>query len=362
MPQSGAGISRSAGTCSRPLRIRAATCSVELDGLIAEIEHAENDRLARDRLQHAQIEPGLRRLDRDLVSRAVGERLQERVAAAALVVHQLGVAEAHMQRLGSRHADEGAIDRPERVARRDIGRGLDPGLVDLNDVGARALEVVRLLVHRRREIHHELLLVVVELVLGLARHRERPGQRDLDPAVGVAAQELDVAQLDRMPAPDLPCDPRHPARVAAPPGDGSGVVDVDPVERRGEAVRVALAAHLAIGDDVDAGPLHVADREQRRVVLRLLEPGFGHPPDFWHAHARHQRAQQLAVDQPLGLRIAADHGRRQDAIGPHQRPSSRIATARVKPAEAPLMLNGKQHTEKPVAGSASRLCSFSRWQ
>jgi hypothetical protein len=33
-------------------------------------------------------------------------------------------------------------------------------------------------------------------------------------------------------------------------------------------VRVALAADLAIGDDVDAGGLHVADRELGRVVLR----------------------------------------------------------------------------------------------
>ena len=50
----------------------------------------------------------------------------------------------------------------------------------------------------------------------------------------------------------------------------------------------------------------------------------------------------------------------QEVIDAHQRPSSRMATARVKPAEAPLMLTGKQHSEKPMAGSASRLCSFSR--
>ena len=54
--------------------------------------------LAPDALQHAEIELGLRRLDRDLIDRAVGERLQERVAAPALVVHELRVAEAHVQR------------------------------------------------------------------------------------------------------------------------------------------------------------------------------------------------------------------------------------------------------------------------
>ncbi len=42
--------------------------------------------------------------------------------------------------------------------------------------------------------------------------------------------------------------------------------------------------------------------------------------------------------------------------------SSKIATARVQPAEAPRILCGKQAMMKPSAGSASRLCSFSMWQ
>jgi hypothetical protein len=47
------------------------------------------------------------------------------------------------------------------------------------------------------------------------------------------------------------------------------------LQRRRKAVRVALAPHLAVGDDVDPGLLQVADREQRRVVLRLLEEFLG---------------------------------------------------------------------------------------
>jgi len=42
--------------------------------------------------------------------------------------------------------------------------------------------------------------------------------------------------------------------------------------------------------------------------------------------------------------------------------SSKMATARVNPAEALRILNGKQAMVKPVGGSASRLWSFSRWQ
>lgn len=44
------------------------------------------------------------------------------------------------------------------------------------------------------------------------------------------------------------------------------------------------------------------------------------------------------------------------------RQSSKMATARVQPAEAPRILCGKQLTVKPCGGRASRLCSFSRWQ
>ena len=42
--------------------------------------------------------------------------------------------------------------------------------------------------------------------------------------------------------------------------------------------------------------------------------------------------------------------------------SSRIATARVQPADAFLIFAGKQAIENPVDGSASRLPSFSIWQ
>jgi hypothetical protein len=50
-----------------------------------------------------------------------------------------------------------------------------------------------------------------------------------------------------------------------------GVVDVDAGERRRKPVRVALAALLAVGDDVQSGPLLVPDRHQRGVVLGLLQ-------------------------------------------------------------------------------------------
>jgi hypothetical protein len=116
-----------------------------------------------------------------------------------------------------------------------------------------------------------------------------------------------------MAAADLAHDPRHERGLAGAAGDRRRVLDVDAAERGREAVGVALAAHLAVGDDVDPSALHVADREQRRVILRLLEPGLGDAPDFWHADARHGHAEARPVDQPVGLRVAADHRGRQEA-------------------------------------------------
>jgi hypothetical protein len=42
--------------------------------------------------------------------------------------------------------------------------------------------------------------------------------------------------------------------------------------------------------------------------------------------------------------------------------ASRIATARVQPAEARSIFTGKHDTMKPVDGSCSRWCNFSMWQ
>ncbi len=89
----------------------------------------------------------------------------------------------------------------------------------------------------------------------------------------------------------------------------AGVVEIDPVERRGEAVRVALAALLPIGEDVDPGPLLVADRQHGRVVLGLLEELRGNAPELARPHARRETARELRpVDEPVGLGVGPDQG------------------------------------------------------
>ena len=204
-----------------------------------------------------------------------------------------------------------AVDRLHRIAAGEIGIVAHPGLVELDHVGAGLLQVERLGVDGFGERHRQLLVVLVEFVLGLLAHGERAGQGDLGGMVGVLAQELHVAQLDRPGALDLADHARHRRLVAVARDDDGGIVGVDAFERGGKAVGIALAADLAVGDDVDAGALHVADRDDGRVVLRFFEMLFRQPPHLVHARARHGFRQHGAVDQPFRLRIASDHGGRQ---------------------------------------------------
>jgi hypothetical protein len=125
----------------------------------------------------------------------------------------------------------------------------------------------------------------------------------------VRAQELQILHLHRMAAADRPDDARHRIRMPRAVERGARVVDVDPVERGREAVRIALAADLAVAHDVEAGVLLRADGDQRRVVLRLLQVRRRHPPELGRPHARRKApGELLAVDQPVGLREAADDG------------------------------------------------------
>src|SRR6266446_7070860 len=89
------------------------------------------------------------------------------------------------------------------------------------------------------------------------------------------------------------------------------VVEVEACERGGEAVRVAFAPGLAVGDDVEARLLLRPDGEERGVVLRLREIGLRNAPQLGGAHAgRDVLCQPLAVDQPVGLRVASHESRR----------------------------------------------------
>ena len=183
------------------------------------------------------------------------------------------------------------------------------GLVDLHDVGAGGEEITNFLVDGGGVIHRRGVLARIVVVLGLLAHREGAWHGHLDRPGGVGAQEPYVLHFDRAPAPDRAHDARHRIGMARAVERGARIVDVDALERRGEPVRIALAADLAVGDRVDAGQLHLADGDEGGVVLRLEQVRLGNPPGVARAHAGNRvRAESFAVDQPLGLRVAPDDG------------------------------------------------------
>ncbi len=201
-----------------------------------------------------------------------------------------------------RTPSERAIERGDAVFAGFVRRSLHPGLVDLNVIRAGGEQVLDFFVHRGCVVQRDGFLVFVELVHRLLGHGERTGHGDLDLPVRVSPQELDIAHLYRVLSPDLALDARDQNLMPAAAGDLAGIIQVEPFERRREAVGIALASHFAVGEDVQAGALLVADREQRGVILGLFQPFQRHAPQIGGADARgHLFAELVAINQPVGL-------------------------------------------------------------
>ncbi len=209
-------------------------------------------------VQHRTIELRLRRFDRDLLHGRGGQLRQERIALRPHV-DDGGIAETDVDGRGTLDAVERSLQPVQPDLAGLVRTRLHIGLVDLHDVGAGREQILDLRVHRRGVVEHHLLLVLVEIVLRLLRHRKGTGDGDLDRALGIGAQELHVAHLDWMLAAYFAGDARHWIGMAGAVERGAGIVDVDAFQRGGEAVGVALAPLLAVGDDVEAGALLVAD-------------------------------------------------------------------------------------------------------
>jgi hypothetical protein len=110
-----------------------------------------------------------------------------------------------------------------------------------------------------------------------------------------------------VPAPDRAGDPGHRVGDAGAAEQGARVVQVHAVQRGGEPVRIALPDLLAVGDDVQPGPLLVAQREQGGVPLSLLQVRGADPPQFTGPDpGRQPVAEPVPVDEPVRLRVAAD--------------------------------------------------------
>src|SRR5215510_3950877 len=179
-----------------------------LDRHVAEVDDAEDDGLAQAG-ELGAIELRLRGLDRDLLHPRLLELGQERVAGRLVGLHGLGIAEADVDRRGSADAVERRIEHLDAIGLGLLRPRLHPRLVDLHDVGAAGEQVLDLGIDGGGIVEGHRFLVAVKIVLRLLRHGEGTGHRYLDHAIRVGAQEFHVADLDRMPAPDLSHHARH---------------------------------------------------------------------------------------------------------------------------------------------------------
>src|SRR5688572_18005743 len=91
------------------------------------------------------------------------------------------------------------------------------------------------------------------------------------------------------------------------PVHGDAVLfQVNPVQGRGEAVRVAFAPDLAIRDDVEPGFFLRPYGYQRRVALGFLEIRLRNAPQLPGAYPRRQAAcKPGSIDKPFRLWIAS---------------------------------------------------------
>src|SRR3989449_6889826 len=259
--------------------------------------------------------------------------------ALPIYVDDGGVAEADVHRRGSGNAFECAVEGRKAVPAGLLRPRLHVGLVDLHDVGAGGEQIANFFVHRDRVIHRRLFLGPVVLVLRLLAHGEGTGYGHLDRLFRVGPQKLQILDLYRVLPPNLSDDTRHRVGVSRAVERRAGIVGVHAFERGGETIGVALAPDLAVGDDVQARFLLGADREQRRVFLRLREKRIGDTPQLFRAHARWKApGELLAVDQPLRLRVTPyQRGRKQhaqDAASTTVTPVTILSCRRPKPFAA----------------------------
>ena len=180
---------------------------------------------------------------------------------------------------------------------------VERGLVELDDVDAGGLDRARLVVQDFGERPRELLAAPVMRVVQGVDHRHRAGQRELDLAVGRAAQEARGVHEHRLPARDRADDDGNVGIVAVADAHGLPVLEVHAVEALEKRRHEMPARLLAVGDDVDAGLLLVAEHQADRVLHPLGERVAFEPPGS---------PERFRLGEPRGLGQTAGDRRLQE--------------------------------------------------
>ena len=223
------------------------------------------------------------------------------------------VAKADMHRRGAFNAFERLIERSQSVRTRLLRTRLHVWLIDLHYVRTGCEQIPDLRIHRRGIVHRRVLATATVVIdLRLLRHGE--GSRDgcLYVSARMPAQKLKIAHAHGVLSANGTDHARHRIGVPAAIESHARIIQVDPIERGGEAIRIALAADLPIGNDIEPGVFLRLDGHQRGIVLRLRQIRLRYAPQLECPHPRREApGEPLAVDKPLRLRIASDKRRGQ---------------------------------------------------
>ena len=275
--------------------------------MTGKIDDTENDFLPRQPFENGTVETRLRCFDRHLRATALTELRKEGVARRPHV-NDGRVTKADVHRRGADDVLERPIEGGHSKRARLLGPSLHVRLIDLYDIGAGVEEIADFLVHSGGIVHRcKFATSSVVVDLRLLRHCERPWHRHLDASLCVTAQELKIAHADRVAPADFSNHPGHGIRMTAAIQRHAGIVEVDTVEGGRKAVRIAFAADLSVGDDVEPRILLGFDGNERRVVLGFSQMRLGHPPQLPRTHPwRKAPGKAFAINQPVGLWIATD--------------------------------------------------------
>lgn len=180
----------------------------------------------------------------------------------------------------------------------------------MDNVGTGAEQVLELRVNSHCIVHCRRRVGLVVIVLCLLRHRERPRHSDLYLLRGVGFEKFHIAHLYRVFAANRADDTWYRIWMSGPIERFARIVDVDSLKRRCKAVRIALAPHFAVGDDVQPRFLLLANDEASRIVLCIVEKLRRDSPQLLQSNARWKATREVfTINQSFRLRIAADQCR-----------------------------------------------------
>ena len=172
----------------------------------------------------------------------------------------------------------GALERGNAPVAHLVEVDVERRLVELDHVDACGLDLARLGVEDLGEGACELLAAAIVGVEQRVDHRHRAGQRELDAAVGGAAQERGILDEHGVPARDGPGHHRHLRVVAVADAHGPAVGEVDAVELLDEVVtkwRRVCSPSVTM-----SMPARSCSRSTRRTASRL--PSARSSPSSFH--------------------------------------------------------------------------------